>query len=58
LDYLILELKKAKKEKLPNINEIENQIERLKNENAKIGLQLYQKNIIYYGFKIIYPLSV
>jgi hypothetical protein len=58
LDYLILELKKAKKEKLPNINEIENQIERLKNENSKIGLQLYQKNIIYYGFKIIYPLSV
>jgi hypothetical protein len=58
LDQLILELKTAKKEKSPNIKEIENQIERLKNENAKIGLQLYQKNIIYYGFKIIYPLSV
>lgn len=58
LDQLIIELKKAKKEKSSNIKEVETQIERIKNENAKISLQLYQKNIIYYGFKIIYPLSI
>ncbi len=58
LDNLIIELKKAKKERLPNIKELQSQIEKIKNENANINLQLYQKNIIYYGFKIIYPLSV
>lgn len=58
LNKLILELKNARKEKLPNIWDIQTQIEKLKNENAKISLQIYQKNIIYYGFKIIYPLSV
>jgi hypothetical protein len=58
LDQLIIDLRKARKEKSPNIKDLQTQIERLKNENAKISLQIYQKNIIYYGFKIVYPLSV
>lgn len=37
---------------------IKDAIENLENENNKIILQSFQKNIIYYWFKIIYPLYI